>query len=205
MTDLTPINIPASRALVPGREKPHVTRDEVQQLLDATSNPKHRLLIRLLWATGCRVSEIVGDKIATPPFPGIRVRDFGKRSGSGYQVSIQRLKRKKLFLDTLLMPFDLGLAIEDYIRISGLHAGDKIIALDRRGAWAAISRMGKEVLGIRLHPHMFRHGFVYELVSHGASPYTVSALIGHANLSSAMAYYHPSEEELLRAREQVAL
>ena len=76
-----------------GQGMPYVTRDEVVQMVAATSNPKYRMLLRILWALGARVSEVTGDSSAKPtPTPGMLGSDFF-RLGQDYLIRIQVLKR----------------------------------------------------------------------------------------------------------------
>jgi len=190
------------RFLARGKYK-HLTRAEVVELLSGCRSPKLRLLIRVLWNTGLRISEVVGDS-ASPNRKGLLVQDLVRRGGA-YWLRVRRLKRRKVMVDEVSIPTELGLAIEDYIRLYKLDRDDKLFVGDRRSAYLALRRLGKKVLNKEIHPHMFRHGFVYELIYRGASPYIVSKLAGHTELSSALSYFHPSEEELRHRLEEIAL
>ncbi len=85
-------------------------------------------------------------------------------------------------------------------KVMGLSSGDKIIDMDRRAAWKVIQRTALKVLGRKVHPHMFRHGFVYAQVQEGHHPYLIAGMVGHASLSSTLSYFHPTTEELGHAR-----
>lgn len=197
--------IPAPKApllLTLGQQKPHITREEAIRMAMETHNPKHRLLIRLLWATGGRISEVVGD--GNRGYVGILVSDFGRRIGE-YFLHLKRLKRRKEVIDELLLPLDCGLAVEEYIRVMNISKTEKVIQMDRRAAYKAIRAIGMKVLGKPVYPHMFRHGFVYHCVQQlGLHPYLVSAMVGHASIASTAEYYHATNEQMRIERERVA-
>jgi len=204
MTQLVPINS-TTALMTQGQTKPHLTREEVIQLIQATDNPTHRILFRLLWGLGCRISELVGDSVAKPPITGVLVSDFFKR-GSDYKLRLQRLKRRDTVYDEVIIPFDLGLATEDYIRVMNKRPEDKIIKFSRRRAYQIVRTEALRVLGeAKCHPHMFRHGFVYEGVRSGTHPYVLSSLVGHASINSTMAYFHASDEQLAQVRGNIAI
>jgi site-specific recombinase XerD len=53
-----------------------------------------------------------------------------------------------------------------------------------------------------IHPHTFRHGFVYYKVSQGVHPLVLTKLIGHSNLGTTQIYYQPQESDLREAMER---
>ena len=208
MTNLVP-RAPSevARVLTPDRAKPHVTREEVLELLAATSSPKHRLFIRMLWGLGCRVSELVGDPKATTdgPIEPMRGRDIFQRQGN-YYVRLQRLKRRKTVYEEVRLPFDLAFAVDEWKRSAGIGARDPLLPnMARRSAYKWLRRKGFDVLDRAIGPHMFRHGFQYELAKDNVHPYQVTALMGHASVASAMAYFHPTEDDLLKDRERISI
>ena len=46
-----------------------------------------------------------------------------------------------------------------------------------------------------IHPHSFRHGFVYDKAKKGVHPYVLSKLTGHSSLGITLQYYQPTEAD----------
>ena len=63
--------------------KTHLTKEEVDQLIEAAGNLRDRLVIRFLFYSGCRVSELVGIKLEDIDWEGGKVMiQHLKRSGA---------------------------------------------------------------------------------------------------------------------------
>lgn len=164
----------------------HVSQQEVDQLTAQAKTEQTRLLIKLLWHTGARVSEILDIAFAD--------LDFAKGT-----LTIRRRKRRKAFAQTIPLPGDLMNAVRLFVRAKGRRG--RVFNADRISAFRAVQRLGRQVLRREISPHQFRHGRAYHLVAKGVHPLLVSRALGHASLSSALSYYHPTEEDLRRALE----
>jgi integrase len=75
----------------------------------------------------------------------------------------------------------------------------KLFSADRTSAYRTIRRLGQKVLGRKIWPHQLRHGRTYDLIRRGVHPVVASKALGHASLSSILAYYHPTEDDLRKA------
>lgn len=185
---------PPTRALAPRTDSwlmrpgkgdfPHVTREEVGRLIAAAPTEQTRLLLRVLWETGARVSEVLA----------LRVADVDTAAAT---LTIRRLKRRRPFEQVLPIGEDLAGAIRLFARAKGRRG--RIFTASRVSAWRTVKALGRRVLGRAVYPHQFRHGRAYELVARGTHPLLVSRILGHAALGSALAYYHPTEEDLRAA------
>jgi hypothetical protein len=76
-----------------------LAEDEVRNLLDHTVRARDKLLIRFLWVTGARISEVVGDKSWYNPiqgkpreFPGVVAGDVNFKEGCVYLCLLKRRK-----------------------------------------------------------------------------------------------------------------
>lgn len=69
--------------------------------------------------------------------------------------------------------------------------------LTRVGAWKKMQKWG-EMIGIKLHPHMFRHGLAIYLLSQGVNIKVIAARLGHANVFTTMNYYLVITPEIQR-------
>ena len=185
-----------------GIPKP-LTEDQVTSLLDAVlgNEPLHRrdrALLELLYATGARISEVVGLSIGDIDFDESLVRLYGK--GSKERI----------------VPYggSAGRALEDWFSPSGrLHMvpdhwkrrGDAEAVflnqrggrLSRQGAWLVINKYGQRA-GITDHlsPHVLRHSCATHLLDHGADLRIVQEMLGHASISTTQVYTKVSQERL---------
>jgi integrase/recombinase XerD len=185
-----------------GIPKP-LTEQQVVSLLDAVlgNEPLHlrdRALLELLYATGARISEVVGLSIGDIDFDESLVRLYGK--GSKERI----------------VPYggSAGRALEDWFLPSGrLHMvpdrwkrrGDAEAVflnqrggrLSRQGAWLVINKYGERA-GITDHlsPHVLRHSCATHLLDHGADLRIVQEMLGHASISTTQVYTKVSQERL---------
>jgi integrase/recombinase XerD len=185
-----------------GIPKP-LAEDEVAALIAAVvgDEPLHRrdrALLELLYATGARISEVVGLSLGDIDFDESLVRLFGK--GAKERI----------------VPFGsaAGRAIDDWFSPSGRallapvrwqRRGDAEAVflnqrggrLSRQGAWLVVKRYGDRVgLGDRLSPHVLRHSCATHLLDHGADLRVVQEMLGHASISTTQVYTKVSQERL---------
>ncbi len=174
-----------------------LTEAEVDSLLSAPdiNQPlglRDRAMLELLYASGLRVSELVG----------VEVTQLNLRQGVVRVVGKGDKER--------LVPLGEEAAswVERYLgeaRASLLHgAQSKALFVTQRGEamtrqafWYLIKRHARRV-GVRasLSPHTLRHSFATHLLNHGADLRAVQMLLGHHNLSTTQIYTHVARERL---------
>lgn len=185
-----------------GLPKP-LDEDEVASLLDAVvgDDPigrRDRALLELMYATGARVSEIVGLSLGDIDFDASLVRLLGK--GDKERI----------------VPYGSAAAraLDEWFELSGRAAlsptrwrrrGDAEAVflnrsggrLSRQGAWLVLRKYGDRVgLGDRLSPHVLRHSCATHLLDHGADLRIVQEMLGHASISTTQVYTRVSQERL---------
>jgi integrase/recombinase XerD len=147
---------------------------------------RDRAMLELLYATGLRVSELVGLKIFQVSLESGVVRVMGKGSKErlvplgeeAVQCIIDYLKERKGDADALFVTS----------RGSGMT---------RQAFWHLIRRYGKRAIpGKKLSPHVLRHAFATHLINHGADLRVVQLLLGHADISTTQIYTHVARERL---------
>jgi len=158
---------------------------------------KNFLLLKTLWQTGARVSELVGNGNA----PGLRVKDIDMY---GKTITLQTLKQKKRKTkpgpvgkkDTPFVvrriPLQDGLRGDFAIFISAyfLKPEDKLFPISPRRAREIVEGICLEagVDRARSHPHTFRHSFaVYCLLNRVPLP-TVQKWLGHSSILNTRIY-----------------
>ena len=173
------------------RRVPQVlSHDEVERLLAAPDpatpqGVRDRAMLELLYATGLRVSELVGLTEDQLDLGMGVVRAFGKGSKERMvpmgEVAVERLRE---WLDG---PREAWAAL-------GKHRGR--VFLTRRGSGMTRQGFWKLLLGhaktARIHrrisPHKLRHSFATHLLERGADLRAVQAMLGHADISTTQIY-----------------
>lgn len=165
----------------------HVTIDDVAAIAAAAATSKTRLLIRTLWATGARISEVIA----------IRTNDIDHRRAS---VTIRRLKRRKKIEQVQPLPRELVDELQTFIR--GNKIKGRIFRTNRTTAWRTITDLSRKVLRRHISPKAFRHGRAYALAQKTGNPLMVARALGHVSMQSTLEYFHPTEADLRTALEE---
>ena len=181
-----------------GRPLPKsLTEDEVEALIDAPDvgtvlGLRDRAMLEVLYATGLRVSELTGLRLAQVNLRQGVVRIMGKGNKERlvplgeeavywlekYQAEA-RLSLFKLTVNDVMFPSRRGKM------------------MTRQTFWYAIKRYSI-VAGIQkpLSPHVLRHAFATHLLNHGADLRVVQMLLGHSDISTTQIYTHVARERL---------
>ena len=182
---------------MPQRFPKTLSEDDVEKLLAApdTDRPiglRDRAMLELLYASGLRVSELVGLKLfeASLDEGVVRVR------GKGDKVRLVPLG--EIAVDWLLRyqrearPALLKQRACDEIFVTGRGS-----SLSRQMFWTLIKRYAV-LAGIAkpISPHVLRHAFATHLINHGADLRVVQMLLGHADISTTQIYTHVARERL---------
>lgn len=175
-----------------------LTETQVEALL-AAPDPgtdrglRDRAMLEVLYATGIRVSELVGLKTFETDLQQGLVRIIGKGDKERLvplgEMAVDTLQT---YLGEARMRL-LGGRRSDHVFLTRLGAG-----MSREMFWRIIKQYGVEV-GIareRLSPHVLRHAFATHLINHGADLRVVQMLLGHADISTTQIYTHVARERL---------
>lgn len=180
---------------VPHRLPRPLSEDEVLRLLEAPRGDgpiarRDRAMLEVLYATGARVSELVGLDLDAVDLdaPVVRLRGKGARERL---APLGRPARRSLeaWLDVegrgaLLPRHPARRADEVAVFLSA--RGRRIT---RQGVWEVVTGYGRQVgLGGRLSPHVLRHSTATHLLDHGADIRVVQELLGHASIATTQRY-----------------
>ena len=185
-----------------GIPKP-LTEDQVTSLLDAIvgNEPLHRrdrALLELLYATGARISEVVGLSLGDIDFDDALVRLYGK---GGKERIVPFGSSAAVAIDEWFSPAGRARLVPD--RWSRRGDAEAVFLnlrggrLSRQGAWLVIKKYGDRA-GITDHlsPHVLRHSCATHLLDHGADLRIVQEMLGHASISTTQVYTKVSQERL---------
>ena len=172
--------------------------EQVDALLTApdVSAPRglrDRALIEVLYATGLRVSELVGLRL-----PDIRLDEgYVQCFGKGGKQRIVPLGDEAIgWVRRYLADARPTLARRRDLPWVFLNARDGQ-RLSRLGFWKALKAYGR-LAGIDSHlsPHVLRHSFATHLLDRGADLRAIQVMLGHADLSTTQIYTHVLEARL---------
>ena len=181
-----------------------LSEKQVEALLNApdvstTLGLRDRAMLETLYATGLRVSELVGLTIAQVSLDVGVVRVIGKGSkerlvplGDEAASWIERY-RKSARVELL------GTAKSDHLFLTGRHG-----PLTRQGFWLLVKRYALRagIAQAALSPHVLRHAFATHLLNHGADLRVVQLLLGHADITTTTIYTHVARERLKQLHAQ---
>ncbi|MBN2126033.1 MAG: site-specific tyrosine recombinase XerD [Deltaproteobacteria bacterium] len=159
---------------------------------------RDRSMLELLYATGLRVSELVGLKIANINLEAGYVRTLGK--GSKERMVPMGVKA----LDALKDYLEGGRGMLLKGRPSAhLFPNARGRPLSRQGFWKILRRYGlKAGIRKRITPHLLRHSFASHLLECGADLRSVQVMLGHADISTTQIYTHVTRERLKQIHEK---
>jgi integrase/recombinase XerD len=185
-----------------------LTQAQVESLLAApdTTTPmglRDRAMLELIYASGLRVSELVGLKVLNISLTEHVLRTFGKGSKErlvpfGEHAS-DWLKR---YLTEARPALLKGMQTDDlFVTSRGAKVGS---SMTRMAFWLIVKKYAV-VAGIplsTLSPHTLRHAFATHLLNHGADLRVVQMLLGHADISTTTIYTHVARERLKQLHAQ---
>ncbi|MCY4626404.1 MAG: site-specific tyrosine recombinase XerD [Acidobacteria bacterium] len=200
--------ITVARAL-PGL--PHyLSPDEVERLLAAPDESplglRDRAMLEMLYATGLRVSELVG----------LRLKDVvpARDDAPGYVTVIGKGEKARIVPYGDIAAASLGAwmaagrprvlgkgtpkADSSWLFVTARGGG-----MTRQRFWQIVRTRGEQA-GIprRFSPHVLRHSFATHLLERGADLRSLQQMLGHASISTTQIYTHVTEERLRRVYDQ---
>ncbi len=206
--DITAMN-PAKIELARTKRKQvtFLNEDELESLFsqpntDTINGLRDRAILELLFASGLRVSELVGldrDHI------NLKRREFMVR-GKGQKDRLVFISEQAAMWIQKYMDKRIDNAKPLFIRYSGSKKVDlsgNYYRLTARSIQRLVSRYAL-LAGITKHvsPHTMRHSFGTDLLMNGADLRTVQVMLGHSDISTTQIYTHITDPHLKNAYEK---
>lgn len=173
-----------------------LSRAVVEKLLDAYGEDdpleaRNRTILHVLYAAGCRVSEV-----ATLRVTGyVREHEFLRLHGKGDKQRLVPLGPRanrllRTWLDVTRPTFVRG-------RCDALFLSRTGKPLERVRIFQVVKEAARRAgVSVACSPHALRHSFATHLVSGGADLRVVQELLGHASLGTTQIYTHVDTERL---------
>lgn len=186
-SDNPAVNLSAPRLW---RKLPRVlSESEVERLLSAPdlTNPlgvRDKSMLELLYATGLRVSELVGLELSQlrTDFGFVLVRGKGDK-----ERVVPVGEKAEAWLGEYLETVRPGLASGRHERIFVNRRGGP---LSRQGLWKRLRQHCRQAGIDEISPHVLRHSFATHLLEHGADLRSVQMMLGHSDISTTQIYTH---------------
>jgi site-specific recombinase XerD len=164
-----------------------LSKEEVIDLLRATYNLKHRMILALLYSCGLRISEVLELRLSNI--------DIDRR-----QVIILNSKGRKdryVVLAESTVPLLINY-ISSYRPRKYLFNGSGQGPYSATSIRAFLKRSCRKAgIGKRVTPHTLRHSYATHLIENGVNLRIVQELLGHAKPETTMIYTHVAKKDLL--------
>lgn len=196
---------PLQKVTGPKKKKPlpvFLREGEVNRLLDdidfgeGFEGCRDRMIIEMFYATGMRLSELIGLDDKDIDFSASLIKVTGKRNK-------QRL-----------IPFDeeLKCSMQEYVKVRNEAFPVRSDAFFIRKNGERLSRgivayivkrnLSKVVTVKKRSPHVLRHTFATAMLNNGADLGSIKELLGHESLATTEVYTHTTFEELKKVYNQ---
>ncbi|MBI2140763.1 tyrosine-type recombinase/integrase [Candidatus Woesearchaeota archaeon] len=167
-----------------------LTKEETRCLFGVISNPKHLLMVQLMYGAGLRVSELLH----------LRTEDFDFKNNIGW-VRHGKGNKDRPFI----VPISIKQNLIEYISkecpfpdswlFPGIIRGFPLSSSTVREIVSkAVSKAGIQK---NAHPHTLRHSFATHVIEDKNSVTSVQSLLGHANIETTMRYVHMANPALI--------
>jgi len=167
-----------------------ISRNELYKLFSACDNPKHKIMLMMVYASGLRRNELLN----------LKIEDIDTADGK-FRIRINRSKGNRdryTVLSKTLLP-----QLREYYKnyrpqiylFNGSRKGEPMTASGLRHAL----KMAVKKAGIKkINLHILRHCFASHALEDGMNIRTLQEILGHQSLKTTMIYLHVSEVPLFK-------
>jgi integrase/recombinase XerD len=194
----------------------YLTEEETQQLLlmskqdETPKGVRNYVMLLLLYASGMRISELLGLKFDQIIFTTGFIQIFGKGNKERLvPVPEAVLVALRHYLDHVLPTLcvvkseNTGVAHFSYKTILPItkhvfitRYQRKLIPLSRQSYWVYLKKLLRKAGIVKdISPHTLRHSLASHLLKNGADLRSLQMLLGHENLSTVQIYTHLQDDE----------
>ena len=162
-----------------------LTINEVKKLIESSKNVKHKLIIKLLYGTGLRVSEIVN----------LEKKDI-LINESMIKVVLGKGKKDRF----VKLPDSIKNELENYSKIGNskyLFESNRGGKLTKATVQAILRNSAKRAkIKKRVYPHLLRHSFATHLLEQGTDLRVIQKLLGHSSIKTTQIYTQISQASI---------
>ena len=162
-----------------------LTQEEIRRLIDSSKNVKHKLILKLIYGCGLRVSEVIN----------LKKEDFN------FNEKILKINLSKGRKDRFVKIPD---SIKDeLISYASLNHEQIFFPSARSGklTTATIQKIVKNAskkaqIKKHVHPHTLRHSFATHLLEQGTDLRLIQKLLGHSDIKTTQMYLQVSQQSI---------
>jgi integrase/recombinase XerD len=177
-------NVGRALRCIPVPRKTHeriLEEPEMRALFEAAKPGRDRAFVRLMYASGARVSELCTLRWVDLSQPG-RLSVLGKGAKTRTLVVPQHI------LDDVLVLRPQGAGYEAHVFVSKRRPSKGLSPRDARQIiYRTRERAGQDR---RVSPHWLRHSHATHALDHGAPIHVLQQSLGHSNVSTTSVYLH---------------
>ena len=162
-----------------------LTPEEIRSMIDSINNPKHKLIIKLLYGCGLRVSEIVNLKKKEVKFEEQLIK-----------VCLAKGKKDRFVKIPSSMLSDLQkfCELEEGLYVFESNRGGKLTTATIQ---AILKNSAKKAeIKKRVYPHLLRHSFATHLLEQGTDLRVIQKLLGHSDIKTTQIYTQISQASI---------
>ncbi|MCI6212087.1 tyrosine-type recombinase/integrase [Bacteroides heparinolyticus] len=196
---------PLQKVVGPKKKKPlpvFLKENEMNRLLDdidfgeSFEGCRDRMVIEMFYATGMRLSELVGLNDADVDFSTALIKVTGKRNKQRLIPFAKELESSmREYVNKRNEKFPLR-SDAFFVRKGGQRLYPGFVA-------ALVKRNLSKVVTVKKRsPHVLRHTFATAMLNHGADLNSIKELLGHESLATTEVYTHTTFEELKKVYNQ---
>lgn len=164
---------------------------------DTFATLRDRLIIQIFYATGMRVSELVGLKRSDMDFVKKQIRVLGKRQKVRFiPITNQLIELASAYLEQRDAVFGASNSDIFFVTDKGSPIYSKWVYRKTKHYLSTVTTQQKR------GPHILRHTFATHMLSNGADINAIKEVLGHASLAATQVYTHTSIDELKQVYKQ---
>jgi len=153
-----------------------LTKIEIKKLIDSLENLKHKLIIKILYSTGLRLSELINLKRKDID---VNEKIIYVNNGKGNK------DRKTIIAESILIDLLKYYSITTF-KTEYVFEGRKG-KYSKKTVQTILEKVGRKI-DKKVTPHMLRHSFATHLLEQGVSLRIIQELLGHSNIRTTQIY-----------------